>query len=309
MKSFKSKFILLFFACVGLGLIYYLKNNLTPELAREHHGKEALVITKKESIFQKKNIQQLKKLSPTELAKKSDDYNREEFNKLMKALIDVEASVKERQKVCSQTLNNVLPNDDYLDINTIMYNDFDSVVENFRAVLNGAMYRPEVDQGFTIIHSLIEEEYPIDPLIMYKRLERLDICRDPKALNFVDTVFEAYRLKKWPKNVGNQLILESFELLTNSLRTNKSVENLLYFNNLILVMADNEILPKTYLEDLEDLGRRMNDNHNIFKESFGPRHTREKNLMALSDYLRRNDEYATDLLQHVTDLKYQLEIK
>lgn len=309
MNSFKGKFFFFLLIVGTLYGVYYYNNYSAPKNVRVHYNTQSSSEVVRETIFEGKAKDSIKTLDDTQKAKEKDDYNRAEFNNLMQQLNVVERKLKERKKICDTTLNEVIPTDDYIDINDEMYDEVSTILEAFSTVINGAMFRPEAMEAYSLVSTLVEEEYPIDPLIIYKRLERLDICRDPKALNFLDTVFESYKQKKWPQNVRNKLINESFNLLTSSISKNKSIENLLYFNNMVLIMADNGLVPKSYSTELEDLGRRMNENHNLFRESFGPRQTRETNLIGLSDYLRKNDEYSDILLQHIGDLQDQLETK
>jgi hypothetical protein len=308
MKSLKKPVFIIFLISSVLAAVYYYFNHLRPRSVRVHYKVQDL---DKKKSHRKALIANKQKVNSLDVKKRKeeDDFNREEFNKLMSRLNNIERRVKDRSRICSDILIEVLPNDDYIDINDEMYDEVNDIIEAFVGIINGAMFRPESMSGYSIINSIIEEEYPIDPLIMYKRIERLDVCRDPKALNFIDTVFEAYNQKKWPINVRNKLVNEVVNLFNASIEGNKSIENLLYFNNLFLIMSDNGVIPKTYTEELEDLGRRMNENHNLFKEGFGPRQTRESNLVALGDYLRQNEEFASDLSGHVSDIYEQLEIK
>jgi hypothetical protein len=309
MKSFNNKTLIFTLVCAVLFGIYYYNNYSAPKNVRVHYKNQIRNSSKKIAMPKSDRLEKAVKISETDQAKERDDYNRGEFNRLMEELNSSERKLKKRKKICNSTLNEILPTDDYIDLNDEMYDEVTSILEAFTTVVNGAMFRPEAMKAYSLISTLVEEEYPIDPLIIYNRLERLDICRDPKALNFIDSVLESYKQKKWPINVRNNLINEVFNLLESSVAGNKSIENLLYFNNIALIMADNGLIPKSYSEELEDLGRRMNENHNLFKERFGPRMTRETNLVSLGDYLRRNEEYSASLLQHVSDIQDQIDIK
>ena len=309
MNSTKNKILFFLIVCATFFGVYYYNNYAAPKNVRVHYKNQRAKEIKRESIFESKSLESVAAKSETDNAKDKDDYNRGEFNKLMEKLNSTERKLKERKKYCNKTLSEVLPNDDYIDLNDEMYDEVSDVMEAFEEVLNRSMFRPEAMEAYSLIGNLVEEEYPIDPLIMYKRLERLDICRDPKALNFVDTVLESYKQKKWPANIRDKIINQIFALLTTSVAVNKSIENILYFNNIALIMADNGLLPKSYSEELEDLGKRMNENHNLFKEGFGPRQTRETNLISLSDYLRKNEEYSSTLLQYISDIQDQIDTK
>lgn len=311
MKKHKNTILILVGLALVLSTIFYYRNHLEPKTVRDHYQKQEKLtdgfFKAKTNSVSRKHLKENEKLKLVE--KNSNDASRKEFNDLMSRLNSVERKLKQRQKICAQVINEILPNDDYIDINDEMYDEVELVVEAFTQVVNGAMFRPEAMSGYSIIRTLVEEEFPVDPFIIHKRMERLDVCRDPKALNFIDTIFEAYQHKKWPKNVRDKLINEVVNLFNGSIEGNKSIENLLYFNNLFLIMADNGVVPNSVTEDLEELGRRMNENHILFKEGFGPTQTRETNLRAIGDYLRSNDEFAEELNQQISDIYEQLEIR
>lgn len=275
---------------------------MQPENVRDHYKKQN-EINKNRKFFVDNSSKKLIKKASKVLESEKVDFDKSEFNRLSRKLSSFEKSLKGREKYCLKNLNEVLPDDRYIDVNDEIYTEAAMVVDMLTGVFDDSMLRPESDGAYQLIYEIVENNYPVDPLIMFNRIERLDICRDPKALNFIDTVFEAYREKRWPENIKKLLIAEVFSAMRETVPKNHSVENLLYFNNLLLIMIDNTALPSQFTDELEDLGKRINENHNFFKEKFNPRQTRETNLNALSDYLRRSEELSTELNQSVSDIE------
>jgi len=278
---------------------------MQPDHVREHYNNQKKLdeLNKKRTFFVDNAPKELVKKSKNINSLDSTTFDKLEFNKLSKKLNSFERSLKGRDKYCLKNLNEVLPDDRYIDVNDEIYVEASMVIDMLSGVFEDSMLRPESDGAYQVIFEIVENNYPIDPIIMFNRIERLDICRDPKALNFIDTVFEAYKEKKWPENIKKTLIGEVFSSMRETIPKNHSVENLLYFNNLLLIMIDNGALPAHYSDELEDLGKRINENHNFFKEKFNPRQTREVNMNGLSDYLRRSEELSSELSQSLSDIE------
>ncbi|OUR96780.1 hypothetical protein A9Q84_10590 [Halobacteriovorax marinus] len=308
MKSFRNWFILIC-TIVGVGLlINYYQNVLKPGHVREYH-KNQNEMNRSRTFFVDNAPKELVKKSAINTLSNQEtaNYDKDDFQRLTSKLSTLERALKGRDKYCLKNLNEVLPDDRYIDVNDQIYQEALMVVDMVSGVLDDSMLRPEADGAYQVMYEIIESNYPVDPLIMFNRIERLDICRDPKALNFIDTVFEAYRAKKWPENIKKSLLGEVFSAMKETVSKNHSVENLLYFNNLLLIIIDNGALPNHFSDELEDLGRRINENHNFFKEKFGPRQTRESNMTNLSDYLRRSEELSNELSQSLSDIEATVE--
>ncbi|PIK13747.1 hypothetical protein [Halobacteriovorax sp. JY17] len=298
----KNLYRILAFATIAIvvGVIIYFRNVVKPSHVREHYNEEASAnrILREDRRVEREFIAQTveKRVKKVEVFdQRVDDLN--------KSLNLLEEKVQVREKYCLKNLNETIENDDYIDIKDTMYEDLDQVMTKFSRVLNEAMFRPEADELFSAVYKAVESNPKVDPKLLFSRLERIDICRDPKALNFVDTVFEAYRIKGWPTSVRDRLATEVFTLLKETVPRNRSVENLLYFTNILLIMSDNGLVPLNYSTELEDLSRRINENHTMFKDLFGNSQNREANYISLSDYLRRNEELSIELRQTAGDIE------
>lgn len=300
MKKSLYKILLLATLLIIVGATLYFKNVVKPTHVREHYNEDAKVnrairvVRSQEK--QKSDIERYQKAEKVHIFDKQvDDLNRN--------LNVLEQKIQVRQTYCLKALNDTIEGDDYIDINAEMYNDVELIKQKFSTVLNEAMLRPEADELFSTVYKAVESDPKVDPRLLFARLERIDICREAKSLNFIDTVFEAYRLKNWPKSVGLEILTEVTTVIKDSLSKNKSVENLLYFTNALLIMSDNGLVPATYTTELEDLSRRINENHSMFKEVFDDRQSRESNFISLSDYLRKNDELSIEVRQVTSDIE------
>ncbi|ATH07295.1 hypothetical protein BIY24_04890 [Halobacteriovorax marinus] len=283
--------------------IIYFRNVVKPTNLREHYNE--IATENREKVSERRiEIEKEEELYPKKVtAKPIFDKQVSELNFKLNKL---EEQVQVREAYCLKSLNETIQNENYIDIKDSMYEDLDDVRSKFSTVLNEAMFRPEADELFAEVYKAVESDPKIDPRLLFARLERIDICRDPKALNFIDSVLEAYRLRKWPTIVRDQLVSEVFTLVKETVPKNRSVENLLYFTNVLLIMADNGLVPLSFSTELEDLSRRLNENHSMFKEVFGPRQGREANYISLSDYLRRNEELGIELRQISRDIENNL---
>jgi len=283
--------------------IIYFRNVVKPTNLREHYNE--IATENREKVSERRiEIEKEEELYPKKVAAKP--IFDKQVSELNFKLNKLEEQVQVREAYCLKSLNETIQNENYIDIKDSMYEDLDDVRSKFSTVLNEAMFRPEADELFAEVYKAVESDPKIDPRLLFARLERIDICRDPKALNFIDSVLEAYRLRKWPTIVRDQLVSEVFTLVKETVPKNRSVENLLYFTNVLLIMADNGLVPLSFSTELEDLSRRLNENHSMFKEVFGPRQGREANYISLSDYLRRNEELGIELRQISRDIENNL---
>ncbi|GEM_PF-3979445 len=300
MKNSLYKILLFSALLIIVALTLYFKNVVEPSHVREHYNEDA----KESRAIRKARVEEIEKSEKEryQRAEKVQIFD-EEVDELNRGLNILEQKIQSRQIYCLKVLNETIESDEYIDINTEMYNDIELIKEKFSTVLNEAMLRPEADELFSTVYKAVESDPKVDPRLLFARLERIDICRDAKSLNFIDTVFEAYRLKNWPRSVGIEILTDVTTVIKSTLEKNKSVENLLYFTNALLIMSDNGLVPANYTSELEDLSRRINENHSMFKEVFGNQQTREDNFITLSDYLRKNEELSIELRQVTADIE------
>lgn len=303
MKSNLYKILAISICAIIIGAIIYFRNIVKPSKVREHYNDAAKVSRELRESAKAARVVESKDLYPKV---KSKPIFNEKVDQLNRTLNDLEEKIQVRETYCQKSLNETIETDEYIDIKDSMYDDLDEIRTKFSKVLNQAMFRPEADKLFSTVYTAIESDPKVDPRLLFSRLERIDICRDPKALNFIDSVLEAYRLRKWPQELRDQLVSEVFTLLKETIPKNRSVENLLYFTNILLIMSDNGLIPLSYTTELEDLSRRVNENHTMFKEIFGQRRSREENYISLSDYLRRNNELAIEIRQLTGDIENNL---
>ena len=285
---------------IVVGIVIYFRNVVKPSKVREHYNEGASV---NREIREERRAERLYRTEEEVKSKEKVVIFDEKVDELTRSLNSLEAKIQTRERFCLKTLNEVIENDDYIDIKDPMYDDIESVLGLFNRVLNESMFRPEADELFSQVFKAVESTPKVDPKLLFARIERIDICRDPKALNFVDTIFEAYRIREWPTSVRDKIVPEVFSLLKESVPSNRSVENLLYFTNVLLIMSDNGLIPASYTTELEDLSRRVNENHSMFKDLFGDERKRDANYIILSDYLRRNDELGIELRQVSSDIE------
>ncbi len=305
MSSNQKKIILFALLFIGSGFLFKLYVDVKkPSMTREHYNSEYNQQASKNAKEEKSN----KNLGETKEVVVQDEstFSMISPSELNSILQRIDKDTQKRSRACEKWLSKYLIDDEYIDVNSHMYQDKDSALWLFHESFSKVLMRKSADEGYVSLENIINSNPKIDPIDYYTKLESLDICRFPKILNFIDTLIEASAQLQWSQEDQKSIITTVLDI--GLIENNPSMEGMLFQLNMVRVLVESKLIPQALGEEINFLVNRLQEHEVTFRKGFGARFSNEENRSSLRDFLSLNRELWHDVKELMERTKYNLSL-
>lgn len=292
--------IFIFFIVVG-GLSLYYFNVISPKRAREHYS---VIPTDQYLGDNGPDLNEVQKTFDEAQENDVDERLKYRFQQDMRELNSLENQVKARLRECKAEMGKILGSRDFIDPENVVYEDVVTIYEKAFLAWTETFSRAPAVMALKKLRSILDQDYPIDPIAYRSRLKSYFICWDSKMFNFFETILEVQENNNWsPKQklgLKNLLLTGIVDALRSNIGMPDSVQLTLTF---LGSLRSSGFISEFQASELELLKEEINEFETRFMDQFGVRSQREQNLFLLRDYLARYQTFSEQLLVITEGLK------
>ncbi|GAB4016404.1 MAG: hypothetical protein Fur0010_16160 [Bdellovibrio sp.] len=267
-----------------------LEATTSEKLQKPEEVTKTIVIDKK-SFAQKDAIIRVEQKNNGDL-----DSKKAELKKIM-------AELTRYEEECVASDKQQFPDDRLIDVNDKFYNSTERVIQKLHDSVWGNLNRPISQEARELIKEIAQIDNDADPDEIYAQINALEICRPARTLTFVETVFEAYAHYKWSDKVRQELLFVTYSMFEFVIKKEFSTQNMLLMINLLRSMAENGIIGKEALEEVNRLFTRVVDQEKYLRDVMREGKTRPEKLAILREDLQIKDELGEEILNFARDIR------
>ena len=216
---------------------------------------------------------------------------------------EIKLDIDRRKVKCEKAADKLFSNKNLIDVNDDFYKNPNQVLEKLHDTFSKTLRRQASVEGYAVLNEMITKDLSFDPKEVFDSLKSLDICRPSKSMNYLETVFEAVRKNKYSPKIKQEIFYITQSMLESTVREQYDAPNLMAMIGFIKMMAENEVLPRDVLPEVQLYYQKLIEQEKSFRTEFQENASIEQNRMALrEDFLRKKD-IGLELKEYLRELK------
>lgn len=225
------------------------------------------------------------------------------LEELNKEWSEIKQDIDRRKEKCEEAAEKLFSNNNLIDVNDEFYKKPNRVLEKLHDTFSKTLRRQAAVEGYGVINEMITKDLNFDPKAVFDSLGELDICRPNKSMNYLETVFEAVRKNKYSSKVKQEIFYITQSMLESTVRDQYDAPNLMAMIGFVKMMAENEVLPKEVLPEVQRYYRKLIEQEKTFRREFQENANVEQNRIALKEDFLRKKDIGLELKEYLRELK------
>ncbi|MBH47788.1 MAG: hypothetical protein CME71_06420 [Halobacteriovorax sp.] len=230
----------------------------------------------------------------------------ETINELWQAYDDlIVRLVLPANKSCMLALENLFQEKDYIDPNQTalrINGSYNQAVNLLNDILNTV-------QTSEVIHELnlkLLYNPKTDPQKLQGKMSESTICSDVKITNYTNALIKDIAMAKIDPDERNELTRAFVETAHRYIYSASSVEYTSSAMEILFSLSDNELIPRSNMEELSQLRQSLIGLIQNYESDFRPQGAPLSNLEVMQDFYQELNQLNTSILDVIERLKYEI---
>lgn len=195
------------------------------------------------------------------------------------------------------------PDDRLIDVNDKFYSNPERVIQKMHDSVWGNLNRPISQEGRQLLKEIVHEDPSLNPDEVYNQINNLEICRPARTMTYLETVYEAYAHRKWNDKVRQELVFVTYSMFEFVIKKEYSTPNLLLMLNLMRSMAENGVIGKEALDEVNRMFTRVVDQEKYLRDGLRDGKNKTDKLNMIKEDLQIKDDVGEEIMTFIRDYR------